>query len=291
MPEIKPNLCRTVLFTPANRPDRYEKAGTMSAADGVVLDLEDAVPLPDKDQARADLVNYLSNHQGIVSDHPIMTAIRINAISTHAGIKDLTALIDADIMPQALFLPKVQNAHEIELYYSLLSTNQPCTTPFIAAIETAYGMEFAHEIAAHPQVVAIAFGGGDLAADLGVTLNFSSTIAYRSRIVQAARYAGKAAWDVPYLDFKDESGLRKETQEIKDLGFTTKIAIHPAQLQPIVDILSPSQAEIDEAKAIVDTYKKAGGSACEYRGKMLDIPVVKKCEAMLDRVKLLGGGD
>ncbi len=282
---ILPTLCRTALFTPANRADRYEKAGTLSCADGVILDLEDAVPLAEKHSARQTLINYLKAHKNIPANHPMMTAVRVNSISTLAGIKDLAAFVDAGIQPDAFFLPKVQNRQEIELYATLLNQDALKPVMFIALIETAYGMQYAHEIASHPQVLGLAFGGGDLAVDLGAKLNFDSTIAYRSRIIQAAKYAGKSAWDVPYLNIKDEKGLRIESKRAKDLGFDAKLAIHPVQLAPIVEIFSPTDDEIKEAKAIVDTYKKANGSACEYQGKMLDVPVVKKCEELLEKMK------
>ena len=197
----------------------------------------------------------------------MMTAIRINAISTLPGLKDLAALIEAPIPLDAIFLPKVQNLQEIELYTELLGGPKLSQIPFVALIETAYGMQYAHEIASHFRVAAIAFGGGDLSVDLGVKLDFASTIAYRSRIVQAAHYAHKPAWDVPYLNFHDDEGLRKETRQVKDLGFSTKVAIHPNQLQTIVEILSPTPEEIEEAKAIVKTYQEAQGYACEYKAK------------------------
>ncbi len=283
MNKITLELCRSVLFTPANRLDRYEKAGTLKAADCVVLDLEDAVPAVEKDMARKTLINYLEKNTRIPSDHPMLTAIRINAISTIFGLKDIVSVVDAGIVPDAIFLPKVENAQEIDLYSSLLNDNGLDTVPFVAAIETAFGMQHAHEIATRDRIIALGFGGGDLAADLGVKLTFENTIAFRSRIVQAARYAGKAVWDVPYLNINDDEGLRRETQQVKDLGYTTKIAIHPSQLNPIVEILSPTKEEINRAQAIVKVYENAKGAACEYKGKMIDVPIIKRCKEILRR--------
>ncbi|MCP3940543.1 MAG: CoA ester lyase [Desulfobacteraceae bacterium] len=289
MKKLNPALCRTLLFTPANKPERYQKSGTIRATDMVVLDLEDAVPFDAKDQARKTLLDYLTEHGEIPANHPMITAIRINPISTQAGIKDIAALADAKIHVASIILPKVQNVQEIELYDQLINTGRPQKTTFIAAIETAFGLQYAHEIAAHSSVVALGFGGADLCADLGISLDINDTLPYRARIVQAARYASKPAWDVPYLNFRDEAGLRQETQLVKKMGYGAKIAIHPAQLAPIAEIFFPTEDEINEAKAIVETYAKAGGIACQYKGAMLDVPVVKKCQDLLDLVQSAKG--
>ncbi|MCL9780286.1 CoA ester lyase [Vibrio sp. S4M6] len=284
MKKVRPELCNSLLFTPANRPERFEKSGSNKSAQMVVLDLEDAVSLRYKDQAREILIDYLQHNPSIPSDHPMITAVRINAISTHAGLKDIVCLVRDKVVPDVVFLPKVQNVQEIELYAQLLNQGKKQNVQFIAAIETAVGLENAHQIAAHPDVVAIGFGGADLAADLGVDLTFDNTQVYRARIVQAAKYAGIVAWDVPYLDFRDEPGLIKETQQIKAMGFNAKIAIHPAQLAPINKTFLPSEEEVNEAKEILITFKQANGSACQYKGKMLDIPVVKRSQDILERV-------
>ena len=284
MNDLKPELCNSVLFTPANRPERFEKSGTNKDAQMVVLDLEDAVALRYKDQAREILIDYLQKNDSIPADHPMITAVRINAISTLAGLKDIVCLVREKVVPDVVLLPKVQNLQEVELYSELLNQGREKNVHFIAVVETAVGLENAHQIAAHPDVFALGFGGADLAADLGMELDFENTAVYRARIVQAAKYAGKMAWDVPYLDFKDKEGLCKETQQVKAMGFNAKIAIHPAQLEPINQTFFPSEEEVNEAKEILITFKQANGSACQYKGKMLDVPVVKKSQAILEKV-------
>ncbi|WP_159084510.1 HpcH/HpaI aldolase/citrate lyase family protein [Dongshaea marina] len=286
MKQLRPELCSTLLFTPANRPERFTKAGQCSDAQMVVLDLEDAVALDEKDGARHTLIEYLRQWGRIPADHPMITAIRINPISTRAGLKDISALVEQELAPDTIFLPKVQNLQEIELYSELLNQGRHTPITFIAAIETAVGLQNAHEIASHPSVAALGFGGADLAADLGVELSLENTQSYRARIVQAARFAGKVAWDVPYLDFKDQAGLIAETKKVKAMGYSAKIAIHPAQLTPIAEVFSPTNEEISEAQSILKIFKEAQGSACQYRGKMLDVPVVKKSQDLLDRLNL-----
>lgn len=158
---------------------------------------------------------------------------------------------------------------------------------FVALIETAYGMEYAHKIASRKRVVALGFGGGDLAADLYSDLCFESMIAYRSRIVQAARYANKIAWDVPYLNYEDPEGLERETLQVKGLGFSAKMAIHPNQVSTISRILSPSASDVQEAKKMLQAYQQAGGHACTYQGKMLDLAIIKRCEYIIEQAKTL----
>ncbi len=164
MNNLKPESCNSLLFTPANRPERFEKPASNKNAQMVVLDLEDAVSLRYKDQAREILIDYLQRNNSIPADHPMITAVRINAISTQAGLKDIVCLVREKVVPDVIFLPKVQNVQEVELYSELLNLGREKHVQFIAAIETAVGLENAHEIASHQDVVAIGFGGADLAA-------------------------------------------------------------------------------------------------------------------------------
>ena len=145
----------------------------------------------------------------------------------------------------------------------------------VALIESGRGLAAADEIAAHPAVAALAFGGGDLAADLHATLTWEPMLFARSRIVQAAAAAAIGAWDVPYLDIHDAEGLKRETAASKALGYTCKLAIHPTQIAPINAIFTASANELNRAKRIVAAFEAAHGGACQVDGKMIDAPVVK----------------
>ena len=198
--------------------------------------------------------------------------MRLNHVTTQAGLEDLLALRDAN-KPAVVVLPKTESVAEIEIALAHLSANGAPT--IVALIESGRGLAAAEEIATHPAVAALAFGGADLAADLHATLTWEPMLFARSRIVQAAASAGIAAWDVPFLDIHDPDGLKRETVAAKALGYVCKLAIHPAQIATINAVFTPSQSEVVRAQRVVSAFEAAHGGACQLDGKMIDAPVVK----------------
>lgn len=269
-------LARCLLFTPANRPERFEKAKELHA-DGLIIDLEDAISLQEKDSAREQAISYL---QGRTPSGRFIECLRINSIRTRAGLKDLSALCDANVRPDMLVLPKSESAHEIEIINEILAPN---TIPVLPLIETAKGLAQAHNIAKADNVVGLIFGGADFAADIGATMDWEPLYSARAQIVQAAAHSGVAAIDVPYLHLQDpdDSNLIAETQKVKAMGFTCKLSIHPKHIVPIMNTLSPSKEETEKAKAIVAAYEGAHGNACELNGKMIDVPVYRSAKRIL----------
>lgn len=267
MPDV--GACRVLLFTPGNRPDRFAKAAA-SGADAVILDLEDAVSLPEKEQARATLVAFFKQPQPGFG-------LRVNNIHTPAGVRDLDALVSSKIAPEFLVLPKVESAFEVGLYTKLLKS-----IPLVCTIESARGLEAAAQIAAaDPLVRALAFGGADLAVDLRADLAWEPMLWGRGRVVQAAAAAGIAAIDVPHVALDDQAGLRAEAARVKAMGYTAKLAIHPKQVAPILEAFTPTAAEVERAAAIVAAYEAAGGNVVEYQGKMVEGPIVKAAQRIL----------
>jgi len=263
------SLTRSLLFTPADRPDRFAK-GPSSGADGVVLDLEDGVGLPAKPAARKAALAFFADP--VAAPSGFVWALRLNHVTTQAGLEDLLALRDAN-KPAVVVLPKTESVAEIEIALAHLSANGAPT--IVALIESGRGLAAAEEIATHPAVAALAFGGADLAADLHATLTWEPMLFARSRIVQAAASAGIAAWDVPFLDIHDPDGLKRETVAAKALGYVCKLAIHPAQIAPINAAFTPSDSEVARAQRVVCASEAAHGGACQVDGKMVDAPVVK----------------
>jgi citrate lyase beta subunit len=260
--------CRAILFTPGNRPERFSKA---TGADAVILDLEDAVSLGDKDSARTTLMEFFKK------SNPFF-GIRVNNIHTPAGVADLQALVQSGAKPAFVVLPKVESAFEVTLYARLLKL------PLLCTVESARGLETAVEIAnADPLVQALAFGGADLAVDLRAELAWEPMLWGRGRIAQAAATAGIAAIDVPHVVLDDEAGLRADAVRVKAMGFSAKLAIHPKQVGPILEIFTPTKAELERAAGIVAAYEKAGGNVVEYQGRMVEGPIVKSAQRLLDR--------
>lgn len=278
MPDL--SHCRALLFTPGNRPERFAKAAT-TGADGLILDLEDAVAAPAKDDARATVVaHFRGDFRAGLAPHQLK-GLRVNNIHTPAGVRDLDALVSSGVTPDFLLLPKVESAFEVRLYARHLEGGQ-AGIAFGCLIESARGLEAAMAIAqADPRVRILAFGGVDLAADLRAELAWEPLLYGRSRLVQAAASAGLGLLDVPHLALDDAAALAAECARVKALGFTSKLAIHPKQVAPILAAFTPTAAEVDRAARMVAALEQAGGNAVEFEGKMLEGPVVKAAQRVL----------
>ncbi|MDI9338722.1 MAG: CoA ester lyase [Alphaproteobacteria bacterium] len=269
------NCCRSILFVPGTRPDRFQKA-IDSGADAIVIDLEDAVSLKDKDSARNIVVDYFKNNS--FENLKIGVFIRINSIRTTPGLKDVLAIIENNLKPDALIIPKTESVGEVEVLDDLF-LNRPMS--YILLIETAKGLREIYKIVkSSPNIKAINFGGGDFSTDIGATLTWNAMLYTRSEIVAAAATVGIHAFDVPYLNVHDQDNqlLENETAQIKELGFTAKVAIHPKQVASINKIFTPTDIEVQEAQTLLDEMAKSGGNVFEYNGKMVDKPIIKKAE-------------
>jgi citrate lyase beta subunit len=269
------SLVRNLLFTPADRPERFGKAVSVGA-DGAVLDLEDGVGLPSKQKAREAALQFFQAPPA--APQGFMWVVRFNHVTTEDGLKDLLAFRGAPIKPKVVMLPKTESVTEVEIAVRHLTTAAGDTPQIVALIETGRGLGAAEAIASHPSVAAIGFGGADLAADLHATLSWEPMLFARSRIVQAAAAAGTAAFDVPFLDIHDAAGLSKETQLVKALGYSCKLAIHPAQIAAINAVFTPDAKELARAERIVAAFEQARGGACQVDGRMVDVPVVKAAQ-------------
>jgi citrate lyase beta subunit len=267
---------RALLFTPANRPDRFAKAAA-TGADALILDLEDAVSAAGKDEARANLVAHFAGDWRAGLAPAQSCGLRVNNVHTPAGLQDLAALAAAGLQPGFVLVPKVESAFELRLCARHLPG-----VPLLAAIESARGLEAVVDIAtADAAVQGLVFGGADLAVDLRAALAWEPLYAARARIVQAAAIAGIAAVDVPHFVLDDAATLAEEARRAKAMGFTGKLAIHPKQLAPIVEAFTPTAAEVAEAREIVAALEAAGGNVVEFRGRMVEGPVVKAAQRVL----------
>lgn len=260
----------TVLFVPGSRPERTPKA-LASSADVVCVDLEDSVPPAQKAQARTAALAAIAT-----GDRRL--ALRINGVATRAGLEDLLALADAKALPELLFVPMVNSAAEIGIVVAVLGERAPGIVPLI---ETVKGLHAAREIASAPGVVAMMFGGGDFAAELGVELAWEPLLAARSAIVLACAEAGIPAIDVPYIVLDETAGLLAETRAAKALGFCAKAAIHPAQLEAIDSVLRATAAEIAEAEEAAKVFAEAAGAAVRFKGRMLEAPIMRRYQRIL----------
>ncbi|MEL6876638.1 MAG: CoA ester lyase [Pseudomonadota bacterium] len=260
------------MFVPGSRPDRFIKARG-GGADLTVIDLEDAVAVEDKASARQSAFDQITQQ----SDG---WAIRINAVTTAAGVRDLAALADASALPETLLVPMVEAVAEIDVVAGALGGGCPNLVPLI---ETPKGLRAALETASHKQVSAVMFGGGDFSGELGVELAWEPLLAGRQQIILACAEAGKPAIDVPFIKLDDEAGLAEESARARAIGFSAKAAIHPRQVPAIKSAFAPSEADISEAREALAAYEAGGERAIRFNGRMLEAPFIKKYRAVIAR--------
>ncbi|WP_150466574.1 HpcH/HpaI aldolase/citrate lyase family protein [Francisella sp. SYW-9] len=273
-------LLTALLFTPGNRPERFEKV-KQTNANGIIIDLEDAVAKPiEKDSARLNAIEYLKNKPK--NKTSFKYCLRINGLDTTHGFKDVIALIEANVFPDILLLPKVESANTLYQLDSLFKDNAPL---YIALIESTKGYRNIDEIAqSSKNLIGLAFGGGDLAEELEASFTWEPLLYFRSRLVAAAKNANLSALDVPYINLKahNNNDLIEETRKVKALGYNGKLCIHPKHIDGIQEVFMPSDDEILKAKEIINIFSKSNGNACSVDGKMIDIPMVKMAQKIIN---------
>jgi citrate lyase beta subunit len=249
----------------------------VTGADSVCVDLEDAVGLADKGQARADCWAQLE----VLRALGVRSILRINALTTAEGLRDMVALIKSSTAPDGLFVPKCNSAEEVRWIDSLLAGRHP-DMEVLPIIETTIGLNNVAEIAgARPRVAAMGFGSADYSAEIGSDMGWDALAYARGRIVAAAGQCGVAAIDGVWIDYRDDDGLRGEAERVATMGFTGKIAIHPQQVAVINQVFTPSDEEIARAQRIVAAAAEAGGGVTTVDGQMIDEPVVQSARRVV----------
>lgn len=264
---------RCMLFVPGNRPERFAK-GIASGVDAIIIDLEDAVPLAEKDGARSAVMAYLAAPR---AGRPLV-GVRINALGTAAGLRDLLALGDSGAVPDFVMLAKVGDAAEVRQAAALTDAR----TGLVALIESPGGLACVESIAAaHPRLRALMFGGGDFAAESRAQFSWEPLLYGRQRLAAAAAAAGIEAIDVPFLDLQDVAGLEAETRRVLALGYTCKAAIHPSQVAPLQQCFAADQATLERARRIVAAALEHGDGAFSFEGRMVDRPIVQAMQRIV----------
>ena len=277
-------FCRSLLFVPADRPDRFGKA-LASGADAVCIDLEDAVAAERKAEGRAALETFLATEQdgrafdgGRGAGAPLLV-VRINEAGSEEGLLDVEALARPIA---AVMLPKVRDAVAVRRAARLLGDAAASVLPMV---ETARGLENAVEIGgADPKVAGLVFGGFDLCLETGAEPCWESLLYARSRVVHAAAASRIAALDMPSRDVRgDLAELREETVRARRLGFSGKVTVHPAQVPVAHEVFSASEPEAERAQRIVEAAREARGGPVLVDGKMVDAPIVESAKRTLTR--------
>jgi len=259
---------RSYLFVPGTRPDRFEKA-LGSGADAVILDLEDAVSVAEKDEAREAVAAWLS------PERPAY--VRVNGASTEWFPEDLEAITRPGLA--GVLLPKAEVPDQISEAAALL----PGEATVVPILETGLGIWDARSLAAARRVERLAFGALDFGLDVGIDGEGEELLYARSRLVLASRVAGI----LPPLDgvtaaLDDPDRLAADVDRARRLGFGGKLCIHPRQIEVVNRGFSPSEAEVSWARRVVEAAETAGAGAFRVDGEMVDRPVLERAQSVLD---------
>ncbi|MFA9425000.1 CoA ester lyase [Natronorubrum sp. A-ect3] len=276
---------RSILFTPGDRPEMMRKSPT-AGADVIVFDLEDAVAPGQKADARETVRTVLADP---AFDPDCEVCVRVNATES-AVAADLEALlqdVDGDVRLDSVMLPKVDSPGDVQGLVDELASYD-VSLPVFALIESAAGVLAAPEIAAVQATDALVFGAEDLSADLGATRTDEGTeVLYaRERVVLAAAAHECAAIDTLVTDFGDEAQLREDTAFSVQLGYDGKLAIHPAQVDPINAAFTPSADDLEWAQKVLEAKRTAdaeGRGVFEVDGEMIDAPLIAQAKRIRSR--------
>jgi citrate lyase subunit beta/citryl-CoA lyase len=261
------------LFVPATQPERYGKA-LASGADGVIIDLEDAVGLDDKAKAREILKNTWSS---ISIDQKHRIVVRCNAPGSSFYAADL--VLAKELQVRHLMIPKTESRDHVNGAAEELKN-----TAFIPMIETPLGLHHLNEIASAEQVLRLALGNLDMQVELGISCDDNETEIDTARFMLVL--ASKLAQIAPPLDgvtpsTDDEPRIFAHAQKAKRFGFGAKLCIHPKQIPIVRRAFTPSPEELDWAKRVISADKAAKGQAVKVDGKMVDRPVVMLARRIL----------
>ena len=265
---------RSFIFTPGLNPEMFPKA-LASGADMVCIELEDGIAIKDKDEARKNTINALKN---LKINNDVELVVRVNCQRTKPGLLDLEAFISSKLNVKALMLPKVKTPDEITFIDDLL-TDCNMDTDLHVIMETNEALENIYDIAhASKRIVALYFGGVDMAAELRVPNSYENLIYARSKLVHAGASVGIDVIDVPYLDLEDMDGMKKEAELVRNLGFTGKGSIHPKQINILNKVFTPSDEEINKAKKIIDQFNASDTGLVVIDGKLIEKPVLREMQ-------------
>jgi citrate lyase subunit beta/citryl-CoA lyase len=281
---------RSLLYMPGSNPRALEKSRSLPA-DGLILDLEDAVAPEAKESARAIVTAALA--EGGYSDRELV--LRVNAMDTPWGHADLAA---AATMPiDAVLLPKVEGPDRVALTVSLLDAfGAPERLAVWCMLETPRGILYAREIAAaSPRLAALVLGTSDLTKDLHAlpTRDRLPLITSSGLAILAARAHGLAVLDGVHLDLADDEGFAAACRQGRELGFDGKTLIHPKQIAAANAAFAPSREEVEWSRRIIAAHSEAaaaGKGVVLVEGRLIEnlhVENARRLLALADEIERL----
>jgi citrate lyase subunit beta/citryl-CoA lyase len=281
-------LLRSMLFVPANNW-RIIQSAREEKPDAIILDLEDSVPMEDKETARW----FVKDAIGLLKDAGQNIVVRVNGLATGLTKDDLEFAIFKGV--DAVMLPKTESKDDVLKLEELIKNEESkkglTGIGIIPLVESAKGiLNIEQIVSASERVIAVGFGAADYLRDFGRSYFSLSSDEYellypRSRLALAARTAGIAAIDTPFLGLIiDKEGLIRESKIALSLGFKGKMCIHPMHIEPINQVFSPSNKDANAAKKIIEAYEEAktrGMGAAYVEGRMIDEATYKMAKETL----------
>ena len=271
-------ILRSALYMPGINQKAMDKALNLDC-DAVVLDLEDAVEVSKKEDSRQLVIRQIENN-----DYgPRVVVVRVNDLGTKWGEQDVAAVANLPI--QAILVPKVSEIRDISRMVDLLN-RLGSELPIWIMVETPLAIINISELARQPRVTALVMGTSDLVVDLCAEhLEERQNISYAlQRSIIAARAFGKKILDGVHLDFRDLDSLRNVCRLGKSMGFDGKTLIHPDQIPVANDAFSPSEAELDKAKRVIDAWRSAqtrGSGVVEVDGTLVESLHVEEAKRLI----------
>lgn len=283
---------RSLLFIPGNNPAMLQNADVFGA-DGIILDLEDAVTVAEKDAARELVKEYLNTWEFGATE----VMVRVNGLSSGWLGDDLDAVLGDKLT--AIVYPKADLAslRELDRILSELERRKGLAKRIgvVPIVESATGVVETDAIATFPRVGGILLGGEDFTADMEIVrTREGAELAYpRAKIAIACRAAGIDAIDTPFADVADAAALERDARVAKSLGFGGKAVIHPNQIEIVNRVFAPDVTELRWARRVVAAAadaRKKGLGASSLDGKMIDRPVELRAAKILERAAACGLG-
>lgn len=280
-------ILRSLLFVPGNTPRMLDRALGLRP-DAFVPDLEDSVPSDEKANARSVTASYLERLAA--TGRPVIP--RVNSMDTGLLEEDLAAMVGPHIF--GVSVGKIDSPADVDEVARLLQRLELKAGLAIGAVKMVPWIESARAIvnvydicASNDRIVAVSLGGEDYTNDMEIERRDDDReLAYpRSAIAIAARAAGVLALETPFFAFRDPEGLRENSHASRVHGLRGRFAIHPAQIDIINQVYSPSEAQVEHARRVISAFEEAeqqGRGSTSLDGKVVDVPVVKRAQALLE---------
>jgi citrate lyase subunit beta/citryl-CoA lyase len=274
---------RSILFVPATSTHLLAKAA-QRGADALIIDLEDAVPLDRKQEAREKVADAVRAINGAA---PVLVRVNSDADMLRADVAVLPVSELAGIM-----LPKVESAEQVQLLCDLLERKHgSANVPIVALIESPLGVLRLESIAsAHQNIAVLGFGGEDYATEMSIEPTPQTLDWAAHAVTNCAHAFGLACWGLPgsVAEITDMVAYSRLVSRARAMGFTGTVCIHPAQVPHVNRGFSPTEKELEWARGVVeagDAAEAEGQGAVTYQGRMIDRPVIERARGLLGKAR------